>query len=773
MRLHLHRNQAGKAAPALPAAAAGKVGQKKRVGRTDSSNPRIRDGSSLVGIDGALLGERQRHSAPDQTHSALGDLRRSDSQRWLGGDTTIGKPDVDDARLLHKRRKIVVYKQSGVIGESEDRRKSSPLGRSAVAVASGSSAMPARQCGGNKIRKSRSEPVPGNEHSGRRLFRLAGNPSVIDRVPISRRGVKRGKRHPVALGDDPSRVAASPSVVSGGVSPVVPAARSGSVRQQAESTAQPLLLIRARLRGRRNEFVSRGMGETGDGVCLPPSGADSSPATKVALRQSPRRNCHGPSLDSPNLVANSIGNDDLHTPPVTQRELDHPRSMGQADVGGEVVHDRRTFIRRFGLRQGISATVLERGWSSLKTGYISKYDPHFERFGRWWQDTNQSGRFSPNSIRAGVLADFLDDENTRGVRHASLKDACASVSVACSEALGSGTNLGSTRCVARLMKDIRLREVPQGRKHEMQKKGVGDVVLLLQEAFLYGPNEALCLGHLKEKLILALVVDTGARPSDLQKLFRIRSGHNCTIKFTSVNGKEKMELRYFWPKEVDPFSSRSNSTSVWFSSWVTVWCSKPSSVCSHCIMKYFLEVSSDPSDLASVSIPELKTSAQPMFWARKRRGKLQRASVDHIANIVSSGLKVAGLVHMSCQSVRGAATSKIAQCAPALRPELLKLGRWTTEETFRKSYETEIVRVPQLDDEDHSSCQQVLRWGFNPTLPAGISQEDYYKLPDHWVGRTFSCGKILQFEDGVFSVRKNRKVSSLFHYELMQAMPNV
>jgi len=189
-------------------------------------------------------------------------------------------------------------------------------------------------------------------------------------------------------------------------------------------------------------------------------------------------------------------------------------------------------------------------------------------------------------------------------------------------------------------------------------------------------------------------------------------------------------------------------------------------------MKFFLEVSSDPNDFASVLIPELEVSAQPLFWARKRQGKLQQASVDHISNVVSSGLKAAGLDHMSCQSVRGAATSKIAQCAPALRSELLKLGRWTTEETFRKSYETEIVRVPRLDDEDASSCQQVLRWGFNPTLPTGISQEDYVKLPDHWVGRTFPCGKILKFEDGVFSVRKSRKVSSFFHFELMQAILN-
>lgn len=371
-----------------------------------------------------------------------------------------------------------------------------------------------------------------------------------------------------------------------------------------------------------------------------------------------------------------------------------------------------------------------------------------------------------------MLADFIQAENRRGVRHASLKDACASVSVACMEASGAKVNLGTNHCITRLMKDIRLREPAQGRKHEMQRKGVGDVVRLLQEAYLYGPNEALCLGHLKEKLLLALVVDTGARPSDINRLFRIRSGHNSQIKFTTKDGAECMELRYFWPKEVDPFSSRSNSTSIWFSSWVTVWCSTPKEACSHCIMKFFLEASSDPNDYASVHIPELKMNAQPLIWALRRKGKLQRASVDHISNVIDAGLKASGLNHMSCQSIRGATTSKIVQCVPTFRPEVLKMGRWTTDETFKKSYETEVVRVPRLDDECASSCQQVLRWGFDPPLPRGISLEDYVKLPDHWVGQTFSCGKILKFDDGVFSVRKSRKVSSLFHYELMKAISN-
>ena len=221
VRLHLHRDQASEAAPALHPTTSGKVGEETRVGRTDSPNPRVRDGNSMVGIQGALHGERQRHRAPDQTYSGLGDLRCGDTQRRLGGDTTIRRPNVDDARFLHKRRKVTVYKQPGVTGEPQDSRESAPLGRAAISVASSPSTMSAGQCRGHKAWKGRSKSVPGDEHAGSRLFRLEGDPSAIDRLPISRRCTERGQRYTFTIGDDASRVATSPSVVLGGVSPAV------------------------------------------------------------------------------------------------------------------------------------------------------------------------------------------------------------------------------------------------------------------------------------------------------------------------------------------------------------------------------------------------------------------------------------------------------------------------------------------------------------------------------------------------------------------------
>ena len=506
--------------------------------------------------------------------------------------------------------------------------------------------------------------------------------------------------------------------------------------------------------------------ELEDGVRLPPPVASRQGVAASAARSSPVRDFDCASLDGTKLVADDVGNVAVSTPPVSQRRLDNSGPVGGAHVGVQVVLDRRAFIRRHAANCGVSSEVLERGWKSRKNGYITKYDPHFKRFAEWWISTERSAAFSPNGIRAGDLAEFLLAEQARGLRAASLKDASASVSVACAEASDGKVQLGSKQCVVRLLKDVRLREVPQGRRASNNKHG--DLVKLLQVAYLYGPNEALGLGHLKEKMVLCLMVDTAARPSDIHRLFRIYEGRNKQIDFFSAEGKEGMRVRYFWSKEVDPYSSRSNSTMVWFSSWVTVWCSTPRHVCSHCVLKEFARRSEDPNLFASVHIDELGVPAQPLVYARFQDGKFQQSSVDHISNIVKAGLLEAGLSTMRCQDVRGAATSKIVQCVPSLRAEALKLGRWTTEKTFRNHYEMEVQRVAEFGVESPVSCQQVLRWGFNPLRPAGVSKESYEQPPEFWVGQSFAADKVLKFEDGVYFLANGNKRSTKFHWELME-----
>ena len=552
------------------------------------------------------------------------------------------------------------------------------------------------------------------------------------------------------------------------MSPISDPGSPGPVRQRSQRSGAPVLQLRARRRVSGNERLRSSVGSGWDGVCLSPSHLGGPCFAEVKTGTGTGSSDASTCLDGTELVAHS-SRDDATTPSSpAQLTLVNPRPVGSPDVAVPVERDRRTFIRRFAAREGVSAAVLEKGWSSHKSGYISKYDPHFRRFADWWETRPRSGRFSPRSIRPGDLADFLKHELDRGQRHASLKDASSSISRAVAQASSDAVALGSHTCVTQFLKAVRQQEAPSTRS--TPRETTGDVVLLLEEAFLYGPAEALCLGHLKEKILLVLIVDTAARPSDIHRLYRILDGRHRQITFFEENGKSGMRIRYFWSKEVDPYSSRSNSTNTWFSKWVTVWCTSPRSICSHCLMRVFLDRSSDPSTFASIYVKELGIHAQPLAWALPRRGQLQPASKDHIANVIKAGLERAGLSGMTARDVRGASTSKIVQCAPQFRDEALNLGRWTTPKTFTNHYEVPVNRSPSLNDENPSSCQQILRWGFNPSLPNDMTLEMYSQPPQYWIGRSGRAGTVVRFDDGTYFVKDGRTTSSFKHWELMAAM---
>jgi hypothetical protein len=55
-------------------------------------------------------------------------------------------------------------------------------------------------------------------------------------------------------------------------------------------------------------------------------------------------------------------------------------------------------------------------------------------------------------------------------------------------------------------------------------------------------------------------------------------------------------------------------------------------------------------------------------------------------------------------------------------------------------------------------------------MPVGMSRGDYVRPYLHWVGRTFAVGKVVKFEEGVFSVVHHRKTTQFLHWELMEAI---
>jgi hypothetical protein len=110
----------------------------------------------------------------------------------------------------------------------------------------------------------------------------------------------------------------------------------------------------------------------------------------------------------------------------------------------------------------------------------------------------------------------LRREREHGASHPTLKDASASISTACAQASDGLVQLGTQDSVIRFLKGAKQSEAPD-RKERML--AYPDVARLIQVAWEFGPNANIGLEQLKRKLVILLMVDTAARPSDIWRLF--------------------------------------------------------------------------------------------------------------------------------------------------------------------------------------------------------------------------------------------------------------
>ncbi len=67
------------------------------------------------------------------------------------------------------------------------------------------------------------------------------------------------------------------------------------------------------------------------------------------------------------------------------------------------------------------------------------------------------------------------------------------------------------------LKSVRIHQ-PVGPRRKRIPDGYVDVARLFEEAWSFGPNDN---RHLQDKLVLLLMVDMAARPSDLKQLYRV------------------------------------------------------------------------------------------------------------------------------------------------------------------------------------------------------------------------------------------------------------
>jgi hypothetical protein len=282
-------------------------------------------------------------------------------------------------------------------------------------------------------------------------------------------------------------------------------------------------------------------------------------------------------------------------------------------IATEADSERKAFIKKFGAEKGLSAPVLESIWQARKHGYHKPYDAPFAKFRAFFNESRPLCPFRPDTIQPGDVIGFLRMMQEEGSNHSSIKDTSASISTALSQATDGAISIGKKESVIAFLKSVRIHQ-PVGPRRKRIPDGYGDVARLYEEAWSFGPNEALCNRHLQDKLVLLLMLDTAARPSDLQHLYRVTE---CAQRQIIFSGKD-MQIRYFYSKEVDPGSARQNSSNTYFSSWVPVFETVPVEIDTVTVMKQFLRRTTDAHLYQQVHVPQLRQMCQPLVFSTSR-----------------------------------------------------------------------------------------------------------------------------------------------------------
>ncbi len=235
------------------------------------------------------------------------------------------------------------------------------------------------------------------------------------------------------------------------------------------------------------------------------------------------------------------------------RERNSPSGRKKQSGGGcglplETDSEPKVFIKKFGAEKGLTVPVLETIWQARKHGYHKPFDVPFAKFRAFFDEYRPLCPFRPDTMQPGDVIGFLRHMHEEGSNHGSIKDASASISTAISQVTDGAINIGKKESVIAYLKSVRIHQ-PVGPRHRRIPDGYGDIARLYEEAWSFGPNDALCNRHLQDKLVLLLMLDTAARPSDLlvHALYRVTEGSQRQILF---NGKY-MQIRYFYSKEVD------------------------------------------------------------------------------------------------------------------------------------------------------------------------------------------------------------------------------
>jgi hypothetical protein len=311
---------------------------------------------------------------------------------------------------------------------------------------------------------------------------------------------------------------------------------------------------------------------------------------------------------------------------------------------------------------------------------------------------------------------------------------------------------------------------------KIRMKSFADILTLIGECALLGPDAALPIGLLHQKCLGLMATDLLCRPSDLARIYRlfVADGRNAQIRFgtdsTKSTPREYYEVRFYDSKELDIGGSRSNATNDYFSWWVRVYFATDPATCSGRCLQNFLDRTSN-AIVASAVLPHAKITAHPLFFGPLANNIFKAPTADYLSSLVKDFMDKSHFGFMTPCNLRGGGSSKCVQLVPALELTVLKHCRWTTTKTFRTSYQLPVtlLSTEPVHDSSDTTITDLLRHGLKLQAPGSLDWERFYQPPDQWEGFVIpNIGTITSFVDGIYTIRSSHgSTCEYYHHDLM------
>jgi hypothetical protein len=285
-----------------------------------------------------------------------------------------------------------------------------------------------------------------------------------------------------------------------------PKNRSGFVREPSEQTSPSLLLVSARSRGTGNKCIVNSLGEYWGGVDVPTAHPPGPMPQEVTPRRCRRSSRRGTDVASA-IVVPHVGVDGVGPPPVIAAvTVDHQNSAGGSVLEMPVATGRLAYLRQQLQHIGHAPEDLEGIMEGVsKRGDQKAYDTPVRLFFEWAVRELGPHSIDSRTICPSIIIKYLQHLHLHGASASVLAKARSAVSATVSIATDGRVELGDSSNVKRFMAGVK-QKAPVGPKKQ-SVPSYHDVALLYSLVWLYGPNEALSDGLLKEKLVTLLLED--------------------------------------------------------------------------------------------------------------------------------------------------------------------------------------------------------------------------------------------------------------------------